>query len=218
MFIFFKRVFSKIDLFDLFFYPYMIAISLGAILLVVEGEHGFIKEEMKKNIVIAVNNGADLDTVKHIFLNKRVISTTGVLGGSKKSELYEMGEPLSNVLNDIKSDLFMRSVNSTELALIDNVIKEYGVRNPFDKLEVGQKNYFENIQQKLGDEYGVIQSDVNNIADQLQHQNRLVMEYLADSTKSFYISIIALIFSVVVGVVQLWHGKRKRGDSNAEGS
>lgn len=79
--------------------------------------------------------------------------------------------------------------------------------NPFDKLLVGQKDYFENLRIKTGSDYKNISNDVNNLADELHQKNLLVDEYLSDSKMSFWISIFAVFLSLAIGGYQIFTGR-----------
>lgn len=50
-------------------------------------------------------------------------------------------------------------------------------------------------------------NDVNNLADELHVKNMLVDEYLGDSKMSFWISIIAVVLSLLIGAYQIFTGR-----------
>ena len=52
-------------------------------------------------------------------------------------------------------------------------------------------------------EYSNIQSDVMKIADELKYKNGLVDKYLNKSEISFYISIAAIIITIILSVFQI---------------
>ena len=88
------------------------------------------------------------------------------------------------------------------------VIEENNYHNPFDNLNDSQIYYFENIKDKTGEEYEIIQADIVKIADELYNKNQLVDRYLARSTTSFWISISALIFTIVLSLFQIFQNAR----------
>jgi len=114
--------------------------------------------------------------------------------------------PLSVVLSDIRVNAF-REGKKDLLPTIEPIIREYDEVNPFDKLQVGQKDYFENIRIKSGEKYPDIVNDINNLVDELHEKNMLVDEYLGDSKMSFWISIIAVALSLLIGGYQIFTGR-----------
>ena len=96
---------------------------------------------------------------------------------------------------------------------LDKIIKDNNNRNPFDQLEESQRYYFNNVITKSAENYSKIQEDINNIANELQEKNLLVSQYLSRSSYSFYLSIAALIITLVsffVPVIRVRKPKIKR--------
>lgn len=168
--------------------------------------------EIKNKILLAVNNGADLDVIRNIYSNREVLDT-GIFGffESHKSEyLYSL--PLSSILDDVKSDLYMaKDKPDTDIVnSIDSLISKHSQKNPFDKLTKQQKDYFDNVRQKVGEKYHLIQNDMNNISDELDSKNILVTAYLSDSKTSLYVSIFSLLFALIVSSYQIYQGRPKK--------
>jgi hypothetical protein len=119
---------------------------------------------------------------------------------------------LSSVLHDIRADFYTgeNAPDSNLISAINNIILSHEQKNPFDKLTNQQKDYFENVRQKSGDTYSLIQNDINNISEELYNQNLLVERYLSDSTTSLYVSIFSLLFALIVSAVQIHQGRPKK--------
>ncbi|TCN79611.1 hypothetical protein [Shewanella fodinae] len=125
---------------------------------------------------------------------------------SSKENYYRDGIALSIVLDDVRLQAY-RARDKSLLPKLEPIIHEYEETNPFDKLQTGQKDYFENIRIKIGDEYPKISNDVNNLSDELFNQNQLVSEYLSDSKMSFWISVTALCLSLLIGGYQIFSSR-----------
>ena len=194
-------------------------IAMIVILLLLLGAIGFIryitpepmiltKESLKATVIKAIENGADLRAVKQIYLNREQFLGLGFLGLRPSTTHYPLSIPLSVVLEDIRTDLFINpDADKSLLPRIDGLIVQHLQTNPFDKLEATQKDHFERLREKIGDRYAVVQTDVAKIADELYAQNLLTKQYLRDSTISFWVSIAGLALSLVLGAVQVSQGR-----------
>src|SRR6266480_196439 len=168
---------------------------------------------LTSSILTVIKNGGDLRAVKQVYTNRERNSETFYIAimdkglsvnGKVSDRYYKYDVPLSTVLEDIRTIFFLSPNKDTSLlAKLDGIITEYNNTDPFDKLKQGQRDHFENVRIKLPSHYELIKSDMNKISDELVHQNALVNEYLKDSTRSFWVSILALILSLAVGLYQL---------------
>ncbi len=177
------------------------------IITMIRQENGkFIeKKEAQKDISSIISNGGDLRAIKQALENQPKTSTLNLMLSSKEA-YYPKGIALSYVLEDIRLEAFR--ANSTELLpKLDLIMQEHDEVNPFDKLQVGQKDYFENLRIKTGSDYTKISNDVNKLADELHQKNLLVDEYLSDSKMSFWISIFAVFLSLAIGGYQIFTGR-----------
>jgi hypothetical protein len=166
----------------------------------------YFNKSIKGEIEKAILNNADIEVIKHIYNNRIIIKPDIILSLFKKSpqEKYLEGTPLSTILSDILADYYLTGKNdSMLLCKVHRIVLVHNQTNPFDKLEANQKNDFENLRLKLGDKFDVIQSDVNRISDELANKNQLVDEYLDKSTLSYWISIAALIATILLSVYQI---------------
>lgn len=187
-------------IFTVFLIP-LLAMMTSLSLLLLEDKKYIDKEVLQSDISTIISNDGDLDAVKQAFLTQPLVSQIKILFSSK-SPYYENEVPLSSVLSDVRVNAFR--IDSKEiLSKLDPIMLEYEEINPFDKLQVGQKDYFENIRIKSGVEYLKFSNDVNNLADELHRQNMLVNEYLSDSKMAFWISIIAVLLSLLIGGYQI---------------
>ena len=124
----------------------------------------------------------------------------------KRKNYYTDDYPLSGILNDLLVD-YLQNTNAKDSLYhrrLCNIIAENEKQNPFDNLEDNQKYSFENIQEKLDSMYSLITPDVLKIAEELNGKNQLVNKYLNKSDISFYITIVALIFTIVFSGIQIY--------------
>lgn len=162
-----------------------------------------IKEVMRNTI----KNGGELSSIKHVY-NTRSIENLFINNpfSDKKKNYYTEDYPLSGILNDLLVDYLQESKgrDSVYYAALCHIITENEKQNPFDNLEDNQKYSFESIQVKLGSTYTKISPDVVKIAEELNNKNQLVNKYLNKSDISFYISIAALIITILFSLFQIY--------------
>lgn len=163
------------------------------------------KKQVQLDLTTIVKNGGDLRAIRQAFSSQPLLSSVKLIFKSKSS-YYDTSIPLSSVLADLRVNSFRIDEGET-LPLLERVISEYEQVNPFDKLLNNQKYYFENIRIKSGDGYPSISNDINNIADEMHQKNLLIEEYLGDSKMSFWISILAVILSLLIGGYQIFSGR-----------
>jgi len=176
------------------------------------GEAFVLKSEIKHKIVTAITHKADLRAIKNIYQNRIKSKKDFSQLLSDMSEYFSSNYPLSNILEDMRTDLyFSDTVNIVLLDKFDKIITEHNAVNPFDILESTQKEYFENIRIKLGQqEYISIQTEIDNLVDELYAKNSLVTQYLNDASTSFWISITALAFAIIIGAFQIYQNRSNR--------
>jgi len=171
---------------------------------------------LKEEIVSSIQKGADLEVVKRIYENRKKLDKGIFSILDNKGLEYPYETPLSSVLEDIRADLFLGESKPDEgfVSDINALISSHNQKNPFDKLTKQQKDYFENVRQKTGDSYSLIQSDMNNISDELYSQSLLVETYLSDSRTSLYVSIFSLLFALIVSGYQIYQGRPSKVAEN----
>lgn len=192
---------------------FVIAAILFAVFSRFSPENGAISQaEIKQDIVTAAKNGANLDIIKRIYENRKLLDRNILSVFSDGRPKYPYDIPLSSILHDIRADFFIgeKAPDPKLVSAINEIISDHEQKNPFDKLTNQQKDYFENVRQKIGDSYGLIQNDINNISDELYNQNLLVESYLSDSKTSLYISIFSLFFALIISAVQIYQGRPKK--------
>ena len=112
------------------------------------------------------------------------------------------------MLEQLRTDQYLNGKpDSVFLDKLDTIIREYTESNPFDKLESGQKDLFENIRVKLNGNYSVVSDDVNKLSDELSNKNKLVNEYLSDSQTSLVVSIVSAFIAVILAAIQMWQNR-----------
>lgn len=191
-------------IFSFLFLPLLSVMSALSFLLIDDQKY-IEKQTIQDDLKSIISNGGDLDAIKQAFISQPSVSQAKLIFTSKSS-YYDAGTPLSVVLNDLRVNAF-RSNDKDILPMLNPILSEYEEINPFDKLQVSQKDYFENIRIKTDAEYMKISNDINNIADELHQKNILVEEYLGDSKTSFWISIIAVILSLLIGGYQIFSAR-----------
>ncbi len=169
------------------------------------------KEPLKNEIQSLVKNGANLNSIRHYFDQNPYFEWETIQNWSdEKMNFYTNDTLLIDVLADIKNDLYLKGNAVPEtINSLDKLINEHKSRNPFDNLEINQKDHFENIRIKLGENYNIISNEVNKISSQLEQQNKLVTQYLSDSKNSYYLSIVSLIFALLTTGYSLFSRGRK---------
>jgi hypothetical protein len=176
----------------------------------------YFSKEIKGNIKTVIHEGSDISTVKHLYNSKIIKNRTLFDILNKKEEaFYPENTSLSQILNDLKVDFYLDSTVNDSLYLerIENILKIHNQVNPFDKLDSNQKFAFENIRTKLGDNYQIVQGDFNRIADELNNKNQLVGKYLDKSNLSYWISIIALVVSLILSTIQIFQNRNSKKSS-----
>lgn len=180
----------------------LLGLMMSFSLILIEEKKFVEKTVLQSDIEKIISNGGDLESVKQALRSQPTVNSLKLIIANK-SDYYSVDIPLSIVLSDIRVNAFRQSKKDI-LPILEPIINEYEEINPFDKLQIGQKDYFENIRIKTGESYSNIVNDVNNLADELHEKNMLVDEYLGDSKMSFWISIIAVILSLIIGGYQIF--------------
>lgn len=167
------------------------------------------KAILHENIIKAINNGADLRSVKQVYINRESQPLSYLSFSKSENNYYSIDVPLSIVLEDVRANLYLKDKSPDSLIVnkLDNIIGEHSQVNPFDKLNNLQKESFQNIRQKLGGSFPSINSELNRITDELYNKNILVEEYLKDSRTSFWVSICGLFISIIIGLYQIYLSK-----------
>lgn len=169
------------------------------------------KKQIHHKLITSINNGATLQVIKNIYENREIV----FIGSIKrlitsKSNYYRYETSLSQILFDIETNHYLEEKN-IDINKTSRIISNYITINPFDSLETNQKDMFTDIKLKISkDNYKVIQNNLEKIASELTQKNNLVNEYLKDSTTSFWVSISALVFSFILGILQLWQSRVER--------
>jgi hypothetical protein len=167
------------------------------------------KKTLKDRIVTAIKNEADLRAIKHIYATRAEVTGWDRFHATYLSH-YTWSDPLSFILEDVRADVFLGRVDKSLLPRIEGVVAEYSELNPFDKLEIGQKELFERLRTNIGDRYPAVQLEITKIADELYARNALTERYLRKSDLSFWISIVGLCLSLIVGVFQIVQARVRR--------
>lgn len=160
------------------------------------------KSKIQDTLISVIESGGDLRAIKRVY-------TTFPKSKEyffNEEENYPSNVNLSSILEDIRVKSYLDQ-KQNRIEKIDSILTLYEQTNPFDKLAQNQKSYFENIRIKSNEKYINIAPDLNDIVDELHEKNKLVEEYLSDSTTSYWISLLGLIFSISIGVYQIFLAK-----------
>lgn len=168
------------------------------------------KDVLQAEINTMVKNGADLDSIKHHFLTA-FSQEWGLIDRwtNDESDYYRNDLSLLVVLKDIQNSAYLSEEAVVDVAGIRSLMEVYQYRNPFDGLEPNQKDLFENIRVKLGDDYGVVAGDLNKLSDEIAMKNGLVNQYLSDSKTSLYISVASLAFGLFLPLIGVLLKRRR---------
>lgn len=185
-------------------------IGLAAYYMGVSSErNSVIKTELTANLITAINNGSDLRSVKNIYENRELVRRSFKELIKPSDKYYSKNIPLSKIFEDLRSKIYLKeSPDSSLISRINYLSDEHSQRNPFDGLETNQKDFFENLRVKSGEKYSLISSDLNKLATEMIIKNTLVEKYLNKSNTSFWISIIALFFSIAIGGYQIIQNRK----------
>ena len=163
------------------------------------------KNTIKTVMHNTIKNGGELSSIKHIYNTRSIEYVYNPF--SDKNAYYTENYPLSGILNDLLVDYLQDSKSSKDTVYytaLRNIITENEKQNPFDNLEENQKYNIESIQVKLDSTYTKISPDVIKIAEELNNKNQLVNKYLNKSDTSYYISILALIITIIFSFFQIY--------------
>ena len=173
----------------------------------------YFNKDIKLKLATVIKNNGDLTVIKNLYKNRDLEKPgfTELFNKNSDIDKYNSETVLSEILNDLKSDYYLKSETDTiYLKRLNEIIETHSLVNPFDKLEINQKNDFENLKFKLGDDFKKIYSDINRISDELNNKNQLVNKYLDKSNFSFLISIIALIITIFLSLYQIYQNRKSR--------
>lgn len=206
------------------FFPLSLSVSIFGVSLFflkeIEQEKripaSYFTKKVKDNIKLVIENGARLDVVKHIYLTREIKEKGIVIPFiTKIEEHYPEPTSLSTILNDVKRDYYTSKIQDTVfLTRLQEIIDEHEEVNPFDKLASNQKFMFENVRQKLDTNYVQVREDLNRIADEMNNRNLLVDEYLEKSNLSYWLSIAAIIVTIVLSTIQIYQNRSKGKNSS----
>jgi hypothetical protein len=163
------------------------------------------KEKIQESLTTIIESGGDLRAIKRAY-STYPKSTEYFFN---EFESYPSSVSLTSILEDIRVKSYLDKKQS-RIEKIDSILSLYEQTNPFDKLAQNQKSYFENIRIKSADKYIDIAPDLNDIVNELHEKNQAVDEYLSDSTTAFWISLLGLIFSIAIGVYQIYIGRSSK--------
>lgn len=226
-----ERKQERKDAFALVLFIFIFVIILGFIVFLIiyysnttNGSDYCRKEELKSEMKTKISNGADLEVIEDVFADRYKYSTDVRIGNNKlKKEYYDNNITLLQVLKDLRSDYFdtiaytvpPTTRDTAYYSRLNMIISEYKLATPFDGLERGQQELFVNLQTGLGDDYEAVKEKIASIAHELNSKNALVEKYLNKSNDSYNLSIIALIVTIIFGILGLLVGVRARKEKQA---
>lgn len=181
-------------------------------LITLFGQTNYIdQQKLHQSMTTAIQHQADLRAIRHLYTTAPRTNKDFRALFMDMHGYYSEGTALSIVLEDLRTQHYLSPKPEPQfLARLDQLITEHTQINPFDKLDANQKNAFQNIRLKLNAQYDQVQEELNALADQLHQKNLLVNQYLKDSTVSFWVSVTGLVFSLLVGCLQLLLGRRSK--------
>lgn len=202
-----------------FFLMALTWVMLGAfggilyVMLMTNGK-GAAKEELKNTITQAAARSADLKAIKTIFFNLSDNSERFFLA-IPPSKYYDKSIPLTKILEDVRVDVILEGEDlypedSTDnktrflVSQIDDYLTEIQQTDPYEGLDSQQKRYFESIRIKAGSGYSEMADDISDLAADLKNKNTLIEQYLSSSNLSLYLSVAALVFTIIFSMIQFY--------------
>lgn len=182
--------------------------------LIKESYHQYVsKIELKTDISKVVKNGGNLSIVTYTYNNRGVNTNTRLQHYPQQLFYDNENLTLSTVLEDLLSDYYRDSLPNRPDSLYCNQLKvikdEFSRNNPFEELQPDQRINFQNVQSKIPEQYDLIKEDMLRISNMLKEKNALTEHYLQKSNLSFWISIGAVIVTLIFGVVQVLQNSSK---------
>jgi hypothetical protein len=178
-----------------------------------------------------LRNGGDLESFESLV---SIIATKKILKKEIKNKEHHYfnvnGKKTPDILLGLKAfylsqDTLIKS-DTNVVNTIEQLLDDYRFLNPFGVLDEHQQYYFENVRAKLGENYGTVEIDINQIVKDLDNQNSLVNKYLASSEqslvyskdslelseKAYIISIISTFLAIIatLPVAAKWYKERFR--------
>lgn len=175
------------------------------------GSKRFARKEIQNMLITTIKNGGSLESVNHIYSARKYCPYSFVdIFKSTNDAYYYEPTSLSFILRDIQVEAYQTDMykDSILLSNLEKTILYHERKYPFDGLEDAQKTIFENILIKLNDNYEIVQPDISKLANELRNQNQLVYTYFNKSNKSYFISIAALIITIIASVYQIYQANK----------
>ncbi len=195
----------------------LLIVIFGVIFLIYaqdrQSEQYINQKSIQESIRKVISHGGSIDEIRHIY-DTRKMETLPLIPDDDEKFLYShyKGDvALSHILADllvIYYETNMSVSDSIYIHRLKEVVQEYNAIHPFDGLEESQKYYLENIRQKLGTNYSLIQDDLIKVGDELDRKNQLVSKYLNKSEISFWISIMAVGITIIFSIWQLMQNQK----------
>lgn len=205
------------------FVPVILSFLISMIMILTanpEKKLYFAKEPIKVIMRNTIKNGGDLRSIKHIYNTRQLegLDIQKIFHPNKLNDYYIEDYPLSDILDDLMIDYLQDGINKDSMyyQALSYIIEDNERQNPFDNLEDNQKYNFENIQTKLDSAYIKISPDITKIADELNNKNQLVSKYLSKSEMSFYISIAAVIITIILSLIQITQNFQRRANETVK--
>lgn len=170
------------------------------------------KDVIQRNMSKVISNGGSIDEVKHLYESTKTekMPVIGNYAEFRESH-YKSDVSLSYILADLLVKYYQNDSLISDSVYIDQlrcIVTDYNIVHPFDALDESQRYYLENIRQKLDSDYNIIQEDLVKLGDDLDRKNVLVNTYLNKSETSFWISIFAVVITILLSAWQIYQGHR----------
>lgn len=158
-----------------------------------------------------IDSGGGLQVLKHNYSEINDISMYKLVWSLATSRKKDWGfsitadsekPTLNKILFDLKENYYL-TTNSKELRFcnninrLDSLIFSLNEQSPFEKLSENQEYLFNSIRFKLDSTYHNVKEDLLKIADELDYQNKLVINQIKYSQASHRNSYIAIIISII---------------------
>jgi hypothetical protein len=163
------------------------------------------RDEIHLELIAQIQNDADLSSVVRAFESRHHVTfVRHFLGDSQ--DFYPPDTLFPDVLEDIR--MLSTSMDGTLKKQIDNpekfrsdikdLVKDYRQTEPFADLDEEERNVFKLLRANIGEErYPKVHPQVESIVRSLKSRDMTIKRYLVDASKGYYISIVALLFTII---------------------
>lgn len=161
----------------------------------------YVTKDINIEFKRAINKGCEYEDLKIIFDNKERV----LLYYYDADLYYKPTVNLDIILTDMIYDYYKSETYDTVyIKRLNDIRNDALIKFPFDKLTAAQKNIFEKIRDNSNEQYKNIETEVILLANEIYDKNYDIEIYLNKANQSYYISIFALLITLVPFIKPSW--------------